>query len=66
MWDVGPVLELPPGGSERGSEKWSAGLSGLVLVQPGDWTVGLLANNVWSYAGASDADEVNKGIIQYL
>ncbi len=66
MWGVGPVLEFPSGGSERGSEKWSAGVSGLVLVQPGDWTVGLLANNVWSFAGDSEADEVNKGIIQYF
>ncbi len=43
MWGVGPVLELPSGGSERGSEKWSAGVSGVVLAQPGDWTLGLLA-----------------------
>ena len=66
MWGVGPVFELPSGGSERGSEKWSAGVSGVVLAQPGDWTVGLLANNVWSFAGDSEADEVNKGIIQYF
>jgi hypothetical protein len=44
MWGVGPVLELPSGGSERGSEKWSAGVSGVVLAQPGDWTLGLLAS----------------------
>ena len=66
MWGFGPVLVFPSGGSERGSEKWSAGLSGVVLAQPGDWTVGLLANNVWSFAGDSEADEVNKGLIQYF
>ena len=26
MWGVGPVVEIPTGGSKRGSEKWSAGL----------------------------------------
>lgn len=66
MWGVGPVFEFPSGGSERGSEKWSAGVSGVVLAQPGDWTLGLLANNVWSYAGDSDREDVNKGLIQYF
>lgn len=63
---VGPILEFPTGGSQRGSEKWSAGLSGVVLAQPGDWTLGLLANNVWSYAGAEDREDVNKGLLQYF
>jgi len=66
MWGVGPILEFPTGGSERGSEKWSAGVSGVVLAQPGAWTLGLLANNVWSYAGADDRDAVNKGLLQYF
>jgi hypothetical protein len=66
MWGVGPVLELPTGGSQRGSEKWSAGLSGVVLAQPGDWTLGVLANNVWSYAGADDRASVNRGLLQYF
>lgn len=65
-WGVGPVLEFPTGGEERGSEKWSAGISGVVLAQPGPWTLGLLANNAWSFAGDSDADDVNKGLIQYF
>ena len=65
-WGVGPVLEFPTGGATRGSEKWSAGLSGVVLLQPGPWTLGLIANNVWSFAGDSDAPEVNKGLIQYF
>ena len=64
MWGVGPILEFPTGGSERGSEKWSAGVSGVVLAQPGNWTLGLLANNLWSYAGAADRDDVNKGLLQ--
>ncbi len=65
-WGVGPVLEFPTGGEKRGSQKWSAGISGLILVQPGEWTFGLLANNVWSFAGDSAAANVNKGLIQYF
>lgn len=59
IWGFGPVLELPTGGSMRGSEKWSAGPSFLALIQPGDWTFGMLANNTWSFAGDADRDEVN-------
>lgn len=56
---LGPVLELPTGGSKRGTEKWSAGPSLVLLVQPGDWTVGALINNAWSFAGNSERDDVN-------
>ena len=66
MWGVGPVLEFPSGGPERGSQKWSAGLSGVALAQPGNWTLGVLANNVWSYAGDEDRADVNKGLLQYF
>jgi hypothetical protein len=40
MWGFGPTFELPTGGSIRGSQKWSAGPSLVVLAQPGDWTFG--------------------------
>jgi len=66
MWGVGPIVEVPTGGSVRGSGKWSAGLSAVVLAQPGNWTLGLLANNLWSFAGADDRDAVNKGLLQYF
>jgi hypothetical protein len=59
MWGFGPVVELPTGGSIRGTQKWSAGPSLLVLAQPGDWTFGVLINNAWSFAGKSDRDDVN-------
>jgi hypothetical protein len=64
MWGLGPVLEFPTGGSMRGSEKWSAGISGVALSQSGDWTLGILANNVWSFAGDADRQDVNKGLAQ--
>jgi hypothetical protein len=59
MWGFGPVVELPTGGNIRGSEKWSAGPSFVLLAQPGDWTIGGLVNNTWSFAGESDRDDVN-------
>jgi len=59
IWGVGPVIEMPTGGSERGSQKWSAGPSFLALIQPGEWTFGALINNAWSFAGDSERDDVN-------
>ena len=66
MWGVGPVVEFPTGGARRGSQKWSVGPSVVLLMQPGPWTVGLLANNVWSVAGDSDRSAVNRGLLQYF
>jgi hypothetical protein len=63
MWGFGPVFELPTGGSMRGSQKWSVGPSAVLMAQPGDWTIGLLVNNVWSFAGNSDRDDVNHMLV---
>jgi hypothetical protein len=56
---IGPVLEIPTGGAKRGSQKWSAGPSFLILVDPGDWTLGALVNNTWSFAGKDSREDVN-------
>lgn len=66
MWGVGPVLELPTGGARRGSQKWSLGPSGVLLKQQGPWTLGLLANQIWSIAGNGDRDPVSRGLLQYF
>lgn len=62
-WGVGPVLELPTGGELRGTQKWSAGPSAVALLQPGDWTFGILVNNVWSFAGNSDRGKVSRMLL---
>jgi len=66
MWGLGPVFQFPSGGELRGTQKWGAGISGVVLAQPGDWTLGALANNVWSFAGDEDAADVNQASFQYF
>lgn len=63
---IGPVLDIPTGGDLRGSKKWNLGPSIVALAQPGDWTLGILANNVWSIAGSSERPDVNKGLLQYF
>lgn len=56
----GVALGLPTA-TDRilGTGKWSAGPSLVALMQSKAWTIGGLAQNTWSFAGASDRGDVN-------
>jgi len=58
-WGVGPVLQFPTGGTDFGTGKWCAGASVVGLVMPGQWVVGALLNNFWSFAGQENRSDVN-------
>lgn len=61
----GPVLMLPTASdSVLGGDKWGAGPTFVGLKQEGPWTVGLLANHIWSFAGDSDRSHVNATYLQ--
>ncbi|MEK1889671.1 MAG: transporter [Phyllobacterium sp.] len=65
IWGVGPVFLLPTATDDLlGDEKWGAGPTGVVLKQDGPWTVGALANHIWSFAGDDDRPEVNATFLQ--
>jgi hypothetical protein len=38
----------------------------VAVVQTKHWTIGALANNIWSFAGASDRSTVNQFLLQYF
>jgi len=38
----------------------------VALSMPGNWVVGGMLMNLWSFAGPSDANDVNKLIFQYF
>ena len=62
---AGPVLVFPTATDELlGTEKWSAGPTGVVLKQQGQWTYGLLAQHVWDYAGEDNRASVNSTLLQ--
>ena len=65
IWGIGPVFLLPTGTEPllRG-QKWGAGPTGVALVQKGPWTVGALANHIWSFAGSSSRPDVNATFVQ--
>jgi hypothetical protein len=65
IWGVGPVFLLPTATQDvLGSEKWGIGPTGVVLHQYGPWTVGLLANHIWSVAGNDSRSYVNATYLQ--
>jgi hypothetical protein len=65
IWGAGPVLLLPTGTDKYLSgRKWGAGPSVVVLKQSHGWTVGGLANHVWSFAGPGDRPDVNATFLQ--
>lgn len=63
-WGVGPILSIPSGGEQRGTEKWGIGPSVVVLAMPGHWVTGILVNNVWSFAGDEARSDVNQMLVQ--
>jgi hypothetical protein len=66
-WGVGPTLLLPTSTDSRlGPDKWGAGPSAVIVWTPGQWVVGALANNIWSFAGDSHDPDVNQFLLQYF
>ena len=59
-------MEMPTNTNDLGSDKWSAGPAAVVLTMPGNWVLGMLAQNIWSFAGSSDAADVRKFTFQYF
>jgi len=65
IWGAGPVLLLPTAtNSKLGAEKWGAGPAGVLISMRGPWTVGALANHVWSFAGDNDRSNISSSFIQ--
>lgn len=67
IWGAGPIVQLPTATSTYlGQGKLGLGPSVVVLTQPGHWTIGALANNVWSVAGSGGRPAVNQFLLQYF
>jgi len=67
IWGAGPAFVLPTATEDRyASDKWSAGAAFVALSMPGNWVYGILAQNVWSFAGDSNAADVNAFLFQYF
>ena len=67
IWGIGPAFVLPTATQrDVGTGKWSAGPAAVALVQPGHWTLGALASQVWSFAGPDERSAVSAMSVQYF
>ena len=65
IWGVGPVILIPTATDELlGGDKWGLGPTVVGLKQSGPWTIGGLANHVWSVAGDDDRNDINSTFMQ--
>lgn len=61
IWGVGTVVNIPTATDPLlGTRKWGAGPTAVALVQKGAWTIGTLANQMWTF----DGNDINKSFIQ--
>jgi hypothetical protein len=66
-WGVGPAIQYPTGTDDMiDSGKWAAGPTAVVLKQQSGWTVGVLANHIWSFAdaGGGNRPDVDQTFVQ--
>ncbi len=65
IWAVGPVFLLPTAtDAALGAQKWGVGPTVAALKQKNGWTVGVLANHIWSVAGKANRADVNATFVQ--
>ena len=65
IWGAGLALQIPTATDDLlGEEKWGAGPTAVILKQQGPWSYGVLANHIWSFAGESGRDDVNRTFLQ--
>jgi len=61
---AGPVFQYPTATrAELGTGKWGAGPTFAVLQQDTHWTFGVLANQIWSFAGDRHRELVNTALV---
>jgi hypothetical protein len=64
VWGVGPVLQIPTATDGIAPNQWGAGITGIALKQNNGWTVGVLANHVWSISGNDKFGETSVSFLQ--
>ena len=62
---AGPIFLLPTATDELlGAGKWGGGPTGVLAWQGSGWTVGILANHIWSFTGGADRADFDQTYLQ--
>lgn len=59
-WGIGPAFILPTGADHLSGNQFAAGVTGILLKQTGPWTIGALANQLWSVENS----DINQAYVQ--
>jgi len=67
IWGFGPAVGFPIATDDRlGSGKWVTGPAFRIAYRPGEWNLGAMILNLWSFAGDSSRKDVNQLLIRGL
>lgn len=67
VWGIGPAVVIPIATDDRlGSGKWTFGPAFRIAYRPGEWNLGAVVANLWSFAGDSNRKDVNQLLIRGL
>jgi hypothetical protein len=67
IWGVGPQFSFPTATNPLArTGSWAAGPTAVALMMPGHWVLGILANQVWTFADNGGDPEVNQLLVQYF
>jgi hypothetical protein len=65
FWGIGPIFLLPTATVDRfGAEQWGIGPTVGLLTRIGPWTIGVLANHIFSLGGHDGQSDVNSTFLQ--
>lgn len=64
-WGLGVAALVPTATNDMlGAKKWGLGPTGGVFKDVGPWTIGILANHIWSVAGSSANESISSTFLQ--
>src|SRR5580704_3778158 len=67
IWGAGPIFQLPTATSQYlGQGKLAVGPNIVALAMPGHFVLGVLVNNIWSFAGSGSRPDNNQMLLQYF
>ena len=66
VWGAGPILQFPTAtNTALGTGKWCAGPTGALVYASGPWVNGVLASQLWSFAGPGNRAPVSLTQIEW-
>jgi hypothetical protein len=65
VWGIGPVFSFPTATINAiATGQFAIGPTGVILLMPGKWVIGAVANNLWRFAGSESTTAISFFFIQ--